>query len=74
MCALSRRLLALESRPPPSSHGCVLTYGLHETPDHALQRAPGPGGYVLLPDVLPPDVWDRLAREQQAAMVVGTNA
>ena len=68
--SIRRRLDGLEAACSSDAGRCfVLTYALGETPDDALRRAPGPGGYLVVGEVLLPEVWDPLAREQQAALV-----
>lgn len=68
MRALNRRVLALEAGKVKSAGCFVLTYGLHETAADALRRAPG--SYVVVGDVLPPEVWEPLAAAQQRQLLL----
>lgn len=65
MRALNCRVLALEVATA-GRFGGVLTYDLFtETPEDALRRAPGPGGYLVVPEAMPPEVWCPLAEVEQ---------
>lgn len=65
---LSARLAKLESSIRPAG-GLVVTYALGEAPEDALSRARAAGvtgGVLLVGEVLPPKIWEPLAREQQS--------
>ena len=65
MRALNRRVLTLETATA-GRFGGVLTYDfVTETPEDALRRAPGPGGYLVVPEAFSPEVWCPLAEAQQ---------
>jgi hypothetical protein len=70
--AFARRVKALE-RALASRGGChVISYGVNETPPDALARARAAGlkgGFLLLPEVMTPEYWIPIAREQQAELL-----
>lgn len=71
------RLARLERAavPPGANGGGVIRYdSLTETAGEAFARAVAAGwqgGALVLPEPLPADVWERMAREQQAQLVQG---
>lgn len=74
--ALENRLAALERATATAGigGGVLLFDSLRETADDAVARAVAAGwrgGFLVLPEPLPPDVWERMAREQQAQLVQG---
>ena len=71
MTALNRRVSALEASRFRQGRGFVLTDALHESPADALRRARGSGGYLVVGEVLPPEVWCPLAQAQQRLLLAG---
>ncbi len=69
---ISERVAKLEARIGRRTGG-VLTYDPWngETAEDALARAPSAGGYLIVPVVPEVEIWERLAREQQARLVRG---
>jgi hypothetical protein len=69
---LSARLKRLEAAAHERGSPCAVTYRLGETPADALRRAcaaGASGGALLVCELLSPEEWLPLAREQQAALV-----
>ena len=62
---MKRRLSALESKVVQRRHRAV-----YPSMEAAISDG-ADGGVIIVGDVLPPEVWDSLARQQQANLVKG---